>query len=317
MGYITFLAEFLGILLFFISIFVLFKRENYRAIVQVISGSIFGITLEFMNVFLMSTYTYSSSFFLQLNNPPDNIPIVIGLCWGLIIFACMSVSNNVKNIPEWSRPLIDGFLALTIDFSMDTIAIRLDGGFWNWIDIPMETLPSLNGFFGVNYGNFTGWFFVVVIFSSLIRFEKFIFLERLDVNPVISLFFYCCAPFIAYPLLFLSFHVLPIPIFLVLDDDTPQGILGLIILIYVLILAIIILCVVFIRSKFTIEKNGDLLAFSIFIFFHLSYLFFFFLEGLWITVPLILLLGVLMLIIDLSIHWLIFDKKEIKRFLNS
>ncbi len=311
------MAEFLGILLFFISIFVLFRREDYRAIVQVISGSIFGITLEFMNVFLMSTYTYSTSFFLQLNTPPDNIPIVIGLCWGLIIFACISVSNNVKNIPEWSRPLLDGFLALTIDFSMDTIAIRLDGGFWNWIDIPMETVPSVNSFFGVNYGNFTGWFFVVVIFSSLIRFEKSVFLQRLQVKPIISLVFYLCAPFIAYPLLFLSFHVLPMPVFLIFGDVTSQGFLGLIILIYVLILAIIISGVVCLRSRPTLVKNGDLLAFSIFIFFHLSYLLFFFLEGLWIIVPLILFLGILMLIIDLSIHWLIFDKKEIKRFLNS
>ena len=103
MAFITFMAEFLGILLFFISIFVLFRRKDYRAIVQIISGSIFGITLEFMNVFLMSTYTYSTSFFLQLNAPPDNIPIVIGLCWGLIIFACMRVSNNVNNIPANQR----------------------------------------------------------------------------------------------------------------------------------------------------------------------------------------------------------------------
>ena len=218
LGLFTFIAEISACLLFLGVMMVLgFIRKDYRSVAQIISGSLFGITLEYMNVQVMQTYTYSSEFLIQLGSVPDNIPICIGLCWGLIIYACMNVSNRVLNISEWTRSLIDGLLALSIDLSMDTIAIRLDGGFWTWIGIPMETLPTLNSFFGVNYGNFTGWFFVVVIFSLMLRIEIQILQKKFQVSSVISIVYLLLIPFLSYIPLFLSFHVLPLPVYVLLD----------------------------------------------------------------------------------------------------
>ena len=57
--------------------------------------------------------------------------------------------------------MLDGLLALSIDLSMDAIAIRL--GMWDWGD----------GFdyqyFGVPYNNFWAWFWVVFSFSFSLR----------------------------------------------------------------------------------------------------------------------------------------------------
>src|SRR6266704_834612 len=50
-------------------------------------------------------------------------------------------------------------LALTIDLSMDAIAIRL--GFWTW--------RQAGPWFGVPLGNFYAWFIVVFGFSLLLR----------------------------------------------------------------------------------------------------------------------------------------------------
>ncbi len=270
-----------------------------------------------MNVQVMQTYTYSSEFLIQLGSVPDNIPICIGLCWGLIIFACMDVSNRVINIPEWSRTLLDGLLALSIDLSMDTIAIRLDGGFWTWIGIPMETLPTLNSFFGVNYGNFSGWFFVVVIFSFMLRIENRILHEKIQVSPIVSILYFLMIPFLSYIPLFLSFHVLPLPVYVLLaitrisDSNTPVGLMGLLILVYVMILTSILLFVSFLKSKPTLEKGSDLLSPMVFMFFHFSYLSFYLLGGLYVETPLIIILGLLMLVIDGVIHWMILDPEKL------
>jgi uncharacterized membrane protein len=60
------------------------------------------------------------------------------------------------------RPVVDAVLALTIDLSMDAIAIRL--GFWTW-DVP-------GAWFGVPLGNFYAWFAVVWGFSLLLRLAR-------------------------------------------------------------------------------------------------------------------------------------------------
>jgi hypothetical protein len=57
--------------------------------------------------------------------------------------------------------VLDALFALNIDLSMDTIAIRL--GFWNW------AINLHSQFFGVPYGNFWAWFWVVFSFSAGLR----------------------------------------------------------------------------------------------------------------------------------------------------
>ncbi|UCG03461.1 MAG: carotenoid biosynthesis protein [Candidatus Heimdallarchaeota archaeon] len=314
MGIITSTTEIMAYILFFIVISILSFRRDFHSVAQVLSGSLFGVTLEYMNIQVMQTYIYSSQFLLQLGSPPDNIPICIGLCWGLIIYACMNVSNKIIEIPEWLKPLLDGLLALTIDLSMDTIAIRLDGGFWTWLEIPMENLPTLNSFFGVNYGNFVGWFFVVLIFSTMLRIEEKWIAKKFSRSVILVLYF-LIIPFFSYIPLFLSFHTLPLPVFIIFNilgfNGESTNLMELAILVYIMTLVSIIFFIALIRSKPKLEKDADLLSLTIFMFFHLSYLGFYLLDGLFEETPLILLIASLMFTIDAMIHYSILDKKRL------
>ena len=322
MYFFTWITEFLSLLMFIVIILYLgVKRKDYRSIAQILAGSVFGVTLEYMNVIVFETYTYSTHFIVQVGSPPDNIPIVIGLSWGLIIWACIQVSNQI-GLPKWSRPFLDGLLALTIDLSMDTIAIRLDEGFWVWNYIPMESIPTLNSFFGVNWGNFVGWFQVVLIFSVLLRLEDHYRKkeEKIDIRSII---YFCVIPFLAYiPLYFgLSYSAAPLqvisgqPIVRVLDIVSPPPELGVLIFLYTIIAAILIQIVAFFQTKPTITKKFDWVTFYIFFSFHITNLVFYLLGGFFNEAPLILPLGISMLIIDLIVHWIIIDKKELQRLL--
>ncbi|MFX0181789.1 MAG: carotenoid biosynthesis protein [Candidatus Hodarchaeota archaeon] len=313
MGFFTIFAEISSISMFLvITLFLGLKKRDFRSVAQIVTGSFFGVTLEFFNVLLIESYNYSTQFLIQVGSPPGNIPIVIGLSWGLIIWACMGVSNRI-NLKEWSRPALDGLLALTIDLSMDTIAIRLDGGFWIWKDIPLDPFPSINGFFGVNYGNFVGWFLVVLIFSILMRLEQKIFQNRNSV--AISIIYFCISPFLAYILLYISLSIVPFPIIFLFYNyvadhpEAPPQLILLLVLVYVLLFAIITQLIAIRKAKPQIQKDVDWILIFIFMSYHLIYIPFYFMAGLFIEAPLIFFLAFLMLIIDILIHWLIFDRE--------
>lgn len=104
----------------------------------------------------MDVYAYGR--FLIMSG---DVPIVIGVSWGLIIYSAMLFSE-AGSLPGWARPLLDGLLALNIDLAMDAIAICL--GMWDWgAGLTFE-------YFGVPWANFWAWFSVVSSFSAAIRF---------------------------------------------------------------------------------------------------------------------------------------------------
>jgi uncharacterized membrane protein len=315
MYFFTLYSELTACIIFLVVIINFIKKKDYRSAGQIISGSVFGITLEFMNVLVFKTYTYSTKFIIQIGDAPDNIPICIGLCWGLIIYCCIKVSDKI-GLAEWSRPILDGLLALTIDLSMDTIAIRLDGGFWTWTGIPMEPLPTLNGFFGVSYGNFIGWFFVVMIFSSLLRFEKSILRDKLNISGAITVTYFCIIPLFAYIPLFLCLIFITKPITLVLGTQLAEQTVQLLTLSLVLILAVVTQIAAYLIKKPVIERDVDWLSIFIFMYFHLTFLSFYIAASLFVNdfpeAPFILLLGFTMLVIDIFIHWSILDKDKLR-----
>jgi hypothetical protein len=65
--------------------------------------------------------------------------------------------SNASSLPYWTRPVLDGLLALNIDLALDAIAIRL--GFWDWGQ------GFQFQYFGVPYANFWAWFWVIFFFS--------------------------------------------------------------------------------------------------------------------------------------------------------
>jgi len=131
------------------------RRRGWAVVWQLIAGVVFGLLLEWSTIEQFHLYTYGR-FLIMLGE----VPLPVGIAWGVIIYSARQFSN-ATSLPEWARPVLDGLLALNIDLSMDAIAIRL--GFWHWgIGINQQ-------YFGVPYGNFWAWFWVVFFFSASLR----------------------------------------------------------------------------------------------------------------------------------------------------
>ncbi|MFX0091034.1 MAG: carotenoid biosynthesis protein [Candidatus Hodarchaeota archaeon] len=324
MGFFILAAELMSISLFLvIIIFLGLKKKDYRAVAQIFAGSCFGIVVEFMFVLVAKEYNYSTQFLFQIGSPPVNTPIIIGLCWGLIIYACMQVSDLI-GLDEWFKPILDALLGLTIDLSMDTIAIRLDGGFWTWVDVPLEVLPTLNSFMGVNYRNFVAWFLIILVFSFLLRFEQKVLQGELNVPKFITVTYFCVIPFFGYILLFLAYNVSLFPVFLIIEYlniikvslgiQQVQQLSALVIIISIVVSAGLMQIIAF-DSRTKVEKQINWIPISVFLYFHLSYLGFYIAAGIFWEVPLILLVAFFMLTLDIFIHWKILDQGQVSNLI--
>ena len=120
-------------------------------LLRLFAGILFGVTLELATIRQLDAYEYGQFLIMLLD-----VPLCIGVAWSCILYSVMACSD-ASSLPYWTRPLLDGLLALNIDLALDAIAIRL--GFWNW--------GQGLGFqyFGVPYANFWAWFWVVSSFS--------------------------------------------------------------------------------------------------------------------------------------------------------
>lgn len=117
MALITLIFEFYFIGLYIVFLLNLIKNRKYLNLINFISASAFGITLEYLSIFIFDNYQYSQNFLLQLGNAPNNVPVVIGLCWGLIIMSSMKISDAI-GIRKRYRPFLDTLQAMLIDFTM-------------------------------------------------------------------------------------------------------------------------------------------------------------------------------------------------------
>ncbi|UYP45458.1 hypothetical protein NEF87_001743 [Candidatus Lokiarchaeum ossiferum] len=157
----------LSVLLYFsIEVILLIQKKKYLQFSTLITGAIFGVVLEFVNVFLTQAYTYSQEFILQVGIFPNNIPLVIGLAWGILLETSHQISECF-NLPIFIRTLFESVFVVSVDLFLDVVAIRLDGGFWIWTDEPIVSTITTTSLLGIGYGNFYGWF-CVIFFSSII-----------------------------------------------------------------------------------------------------------------------------------------------------
>jgi len=131
-------------------------RVGWPRVGQLAAGIIFGLLLEWATIQQLHAYQYGR-FALMIGE----VPLMVGVAWGVIIYS-VRLFSAVTTLPLWSKPILDGLLALNIDLAMDTIAIRW--GMWDW-GIPLDA-----GFYGVPYANFWAWFWVVFFFSSGLNF---------------------------------------------------------------------------------------------------------------------------------------------------
>ncbi|MHA2252575.1 MAG: carotenoid biosynthesis protein [Candidatus Kariarchaeaceae archaeon] len=196
------LFEIFYVLLFVLSILYYRQKKDWRTIIEMFSIALFALLIEITSIFIYEAYHYSPHFILQLGVKGNNVPVVISLCWSMIITSSMKVSDTI-NLNEKTRPLLDALIALNIDLSMDAIAIRIEGGFWTWNNY-LDNDINYNSFIGVKYGNFIGWYFIVLIFSALLRLGR---LKLKDIN------LYLCTylgtiPFIAFIPFYVCFEAI-------------------------------------------------------------------------------------------------------------
>src|ERR1041384_7092959 len=127
-------------------------KHGLPNLLRLFIGILFGVTLELASIRQFHGYQYSHQFLIMISD----VPLCIGVAWSCILYSAMEFSD-ASNLPYWTRPLLDALLALNIDLALDTVAIRL--GCWDW----GQGLKFQ--YFGVPYGNFWGWFWVIASFS--------------------------------------------------------------------------------------------------------------------------------------------------------
>ena len=166
MSFWTVFFEITVLVYFTIAVILLVKEKSYRSLSTMITGAIFGVVLEFVNVFVTQTYVYSENFIIQVGSSPNNIPLVIGLSWGLLLETSHQISECF-DFPIFIRTLFESVFVVTLDLFLDVVAVRLEGGFWIWKNTPLVSTITTSSLFGIPWGNFYGWF-CVIFFSSLI-----------------------------------------------------------------------------------------------------------------------------------------------------
>lgn len=133
------------------------RRDRLR-VAELFAGLVFGVFLEWMTLRQLEAYAYGQ-FLIMI----DGAPLGVGMGWAIIIYSAMTFTQQL-DMPIYTRPLLNGLLALNIDLAMDVIAIRM--GFWTWGTGALDY-----EWFGVPWGNFWAWFIVVSSLSGF--FEMF------------------------------------------------------------------------------------------------------------------------------------------------
>lgn len=157
-----------AILLFLFAVGLLIKRKDYNRLTNLITASLFGIILEYVNIALNAGYEYNLDFILQIGTPPNNVPITIGLAWGTLLLTVQKLSGRF-NFPLLIRILFEAVFVVSTDIFTDVLVIRLDGGFWDWTGYTVDYSITNASFFGVLWMNYLGWFFVIFYLSLFLN----------------------------------------------------------------------------------------------------------------------------------------------------
>ena len=258
-------------------------KRGRGGIIKVMSLIIFGICLEYLSIPFTGAYHYSGFIFML-----GPAPVSIGLFWMCIIYSAMETSDRLK-IKEWTKPFLDGLLALNIDLAMDAIAIRL--GFWHW---------GIQGqWYGVPYANFFGWFNFVFAYSAITRFLRQ-YLEKNGQKKWIDYSWLLGIP-PALGIVLLSNSVM----ILNLEINTQ--------VILLVCLAISSASIVFIFNKWSKSphiKRRDWYILATPFFFHIFFLIVLLEQGFFKSAPMLLLVSISMMVLGLGVHLFPYNRTE-------
>lgn len=174
------------------------RNGRYLAIALIV-GFVFSFLNELFAINLLNEYYYNSFLIMLCRDPlgagvhmacntPSSgcVPLAIPLMEGTVIYAAIMTSNRLK-LPWAIRPVLDGFLAISIDLVMDPVVsaslncvpgaphntVAHGIGFWVWKLLPERTVLGItlpqHLIFGIPLNNFTGWFLGIIIFSLMLR----------------------------------------------------------------------------------------------------------------------------------------------------
>ncbi|WP_457559166.1 carotenoid biosynthesis protein [Candidatus Harpocratesius sp.] len=200
------LFEWMVVIIYLFAVIGLILNKNGIILSELIGGTLFGLMLEYLNIALFHGYTYHTGFLFQIGNPPNNVPIVIGLAWGLLGITSSELSERYQ-IPVILQILLSVIIAVSYDLFLDVIVIRLEGGFWVWGGFITDWNISLEALYGVPWFNFVGWFFVMFYFGVLRKSGRK-FLK--DTNWKQNLIRIFAIPILSDILLLLTFFILGI-----------------------------------------------------------------------------------------------------------
>ncbi len=155
-------------ILFVIAVGLLIKGKKFSQLSNLIAASIFGIALEYLNMSITKGYHYHTGFLLQFGNPPTNVPIIIGLAWGMLLLTVQDISGRLK-FPLIVRIFFETAFVVSTDIILDVVAIRLNGGFWVWDTVSTDLTITNTSFLGVGWMNFVGWYFVILFISLFLH----------------------------------------------------------------------------------------------------------------------------------------------------
>ena len=302
-----FIAEICGFIFFILIIARELYQRKYSKIFEILSCAIFGMILEIGDTYLAHTYSYGTNFLVNL----AHVPVVIGLGWAIFVYSAMLLSDQY-NIPWTLRPFMDALTVIILDIAMDPVAIRL--GFWHWV------MPLDREWYGVPFENILGWILVVLVFSFLVR-----FIRTLNHKRFLTMFLMVLSPIISYAglmiglLTFSLIAILPYQInnwnTLLMFQYTPDfsvfmnpqvELWKLIILTIILTELVHIVVWSLIKYRRNYLRHFDVITFTALSGIHILFFVAIFTEGLYLQLPILIVISLVCLVAHLLVHFLPF-----------
>jgi len=225
----------------------------------------------------------------------------------VIIYAAMLLSDQY-NLPWALRPFMDALTVVTLDLSMDAVAIRLH--FWQWC------IPLNREWYGVPFDNLVGWIIVALSFSFLIRFIRTLNPSRLGTrllmlfSPLLS-YLGLCLGLLTYTLVsvfpyeindwanLLQFNYKP-DVAILYNPQVELWKLLFLVVIMVELVNVVIWSAIQYRKRWL--KHFDLVSFTILTSIHLFFFVAIFTSDLYRTMPILAVLSIGCLSVHLLLH---------------
>ncbi|MEP7286664.1 MAG: carotenoid biosynthesis protein [Chloroflexota bacterium] len=157
----------IGVYICFIACLWHAKGQSWYRVAEILFAAVYGLLLEILTIKQFSSYHYGHFLIMIFDTP-----LAVALGWAAIIYSTMEFADRL-DMPDYVRPILGALLALNVDIVLDPVAGRM--GMWTWTQ-----LGPNDQWFGVPWGNFFGWFVVILSYSGLLR-----ILRRWQTNQIL------------------------------------------------------------------------------------------------------------------------------------